>query len=258
MGIVLYKLKQHNNSLVPYIPIMKCANKGINENLIRLSFPLLNEGSYVTNQVAWNDYKLTYEVSNGITLKTFTFVRDPLDHFVSGLSHSIFFTFHPPPLIAPLNMTTIQRYYDNFLFGDWYELQFFDYALPMSGTYFRLQPDIVGRLETFDHDWKNIIMPTYGLLSPYDFNLGDHPTSVNHPRKHGNDEVNRDPMNVRASLQDLWRTHPKYLRSLCYLLLIDYVCLPLYSLPPGCEYLEPLRMKAAQAVKLGVKLDFEV
>jgi hypothetical protein len=49
---------------------------------------------------------------------------------------------------------------------------------------------------------------------------------------------NSDPNNARTALLELFREDVRYKRMVCQLLLLDYVCLPMYSLPKECEFLD--------------------
>ncbi len=46
----------------------------------------------------------------------------------------------------------------------------------------------------------------------------------------------------------------RYTKAVCHLLLIDYVCLPEYSLPENCHFLNASRELAVDALKKGVHL----
>ena len=43
--------------------------------------------------------------------------------------------------------------------------------------------------------------------------------------------------------------HQRFMRAICHLLLIDYVCLPMYKLPAECHFLNDARRAATEALK---------
>lgn len=206
---------------------------------------------------------------SGDGVRSFTFVRDPLQHFISGFVHSVYVTLRPPPVIAPLNESHVEQYLLDLILQRPMHLEMEDYMFPMSRTYLRFPADVVGRLEFFSEDWEHKIVPAYGITVPYDYHLGMHATSVNHPvrskasqshttastgeRHHEGGEreeaVDRDPMRARESLVALLHSHSHYLRALCHILLLDYVCLAEYELPLACAFLQPLRAEIQEHEK---------
>ena len=59
-----------------------------------------------------------------------------------------------------------------------------------------------------------------------------------------------------AALQELFISEPQYLRAICYLLLVDYVCLPMYVLPGPCQFLNATRRAAEEALAKGKEIPF--
>ena len=57
-----------------------------------------------------------------------------------------------------------------------------------------------------------------------------------------------DPNHFRLYYNKLLETKPEYLRAVCNLVLVDFVCLPFYKLPKGCEYLEDARQHAVKLI----------
>ena len=261
-GVILFKLK-HSAQIVPFVPILKCANKGITENLIQMSSTIDWTTDFITSREEYDRKFSTYlSSSGGDRVRSFTFVRDPIQHFISGFVHSVFVTFP----IAPLNESQVQQYLLDILLQRPTQLDMEEYMFPMSRTYLRFPVDIVGRLESFSEDWEREVVPAYGIAAPYDYRLGMHATSANHPagtgaaashsastkgeRNHGDDAaIDRDPLRARESLVALLRSQPHYLRALCHLLLLDYVCLPEYELPLACAFLQPLRTEIQREEK---------
>ena len=46
----------------------------------------------------------------------------------------------------------------------------------------------------------------------------------------------------------------RYMRAVCQLLLVDYVCLPSYPLPTECSFLNDSRNAAMEALSRGVMI----
>ena len=89
---------------------------------------------------------------------------------------------------------------------------------------------------------------------------------------------NSDPNNARVSLLQLLKENSRYgpicsfllgakfnqffvchlinryTRAVCHLLLVDYVCLPSYPLPPDCQFLNRSRATAMEALSKGVMI----
>ena len=255
--LIAFKLKS-SDILIPFIPVLKCANKGIKENLMLVSSPL-EPKDYFSTQEEWLNFSSNKDGgrSGGKAneIKAFTFVRDPLQHFYSGFAHSAFVTFYPPSLFPLFNESAAETVLQDLILQRPLQMQMAEYMFPMAASYLRFPADIVGRLESFAEDWQQQILPAYHLPFPYDFRLGDHPTSVNHPQQQdrgtGGD---RDPLGVRKSLAALFASKPRYLRALCHLLLIDYICLPGYDLPSECAFLTQMVERTRRALAAGVRL----
>jgi hypothetical protein len=153
---------------------------------------------------------------------------------------------------------------------------------PMAGALFEYNIGILGRLESFSSDWERLIMPTYGIGRPYNEDFGRHPTSVFHPhdKKRNLTEllslfVDRRSLardkgkkkdgkavpangqyvdNARNVLIDLLHSHPEYMRAICHLILVDYVCLPDYPMPKSCGFLNRTREAVIRSVRKGLMI----
>lgn len=109
----------------------------------------------------------------------------------------------------------------------------------MSGTFFNFKVDIVGHLETFKDDWYNKVVPVYPVLKkfmPFNFNIGNHATAVNHPANKGK-KNSLDPQLTRHFYKLLLQSEPNVVRAICHMVLMDFVCFPEYRLPAECEHL---------------------
>lgn len=96
------------------------------------------------------------------------------------------------------------------------------------------QPDLIGHLENMDKDWV--------LLTDY-LNLGGKPlrnandTHANHRESAG------DTLGLKNHLRDLFAKEPQYLRAVCRLILVDYICFTGYTLPPECTDMLPMYLQ---------------
>lgn len=177
---------------------------------------------------------------NTTDIKVFTFMRDPLSHFISGLVESHFRSFG----IKNRNMSdtflaqTIKsnqvgfkfahHMLDGILFDTDDNRKFISDHLA-DCTHFAVQsysliewkPDVIGYLENFQDDWQRV-NSFLGLNVTYQ----DSSPELSHPTV-------GDPMNLKASLLEVLHHMPKYMRAVCRLLMVDYVCLR-YTLPREC------------------------
>lgn len=191
-------------------------------------------------------------------LTIFTFVRDPFQHFESGLAQAGESTaFHNKKfnnvLDWKLNSTDEIKYYLNKLLD--FNIAFNEssdmrlnalvHIYPMAGVLMDHDFDFIGRLETFQSDWNETIVPQYNLSIPFDLAEGLHASAINHPSRipvSPNASSSRiDPQNVRLYYRLLLKQEPSYARAMCNLVLVDYVCLPSYKLPRECKFLHDAR-----------------
>ena len=91
------------------------------------------------------------------------------------------------------------------------------------------------------------VLPLYNLTwIPFDYSLGAHATSVHHPTMKNSSKTNGDEFRLRYQYRALLQTQPEYARAICHLVLIDYVCLPKYTLPKYCQFLESIRSEGVR------------
>lgn len=171
--------------------------------------------------------------------RVFTFVRDPLSHFTSGLVELNFrhlgFGNHPVNSSAlqaaiqknQVGAVYVQQLIECFLFQDIEKLRKFINITEVA--HIGLQaPAIhhwsvrfVGMLETHETDWKRLNQ-YLGSTIPYERRKGAHMSS-------------QDPLGFKAAMNSLLDRDKRYLRALCRVLLADYVCLRhLYAMPAVC------------------------
>ena len=177
--------------------------------------------------------------------RSFTFVRHPISHFVSGVVEAHFRKLglgsHPkknPALqaqfdehrvnisdartilsaILRLDEATVSQYLSA---TEHYSVQ------SQSLNYWK--PEFIGSLENMAKDWGN--------LNRY---LGTNITF----RNYAVHDTSKDPMNMKASLIALLKSEKKYVRALCRILMVDFVCLmDIYKLPPECADMLPSVVK---------------
>jgi len=127
---------------------------------------------------------------------------------------------------------------------------------PMSGVLFSFPIQNLGHLESFDEDWNRILTRLNGGQPiPYDYKFGMHKTSVNFPTDKGKSKTSannsKDPNNARVSLLKLMKEDLRYTQAICHLILVDYICLPSYTMPVECQFLNQTREAAIAAVHAG-------
>lgn len=168
-------------------------------------------------------------------VKTFTFLRDPLGHFLSGLVESYFKKLGAgskpnmtSALVARMNgrrasYHKARKILDSLIFGNDHmflirELAQSNHFSVQSYSLLKWKPMVIGYLENFDADWIRI-NKALGVNISY-FPRSEHPTS-------------NDPMNLKHSLLAVLNKQPRYMRAVCRLLMVDYICLQ-YQLPDVC------------------------
>jgi hypothetical protein len=262
-GVVVYYC---NKSTISYARILKCSSEGIKANLELICSNISNSNSIKNNgdKNAQKQKFVTIEYNTqsklGIAFgrdffPVFTFVRDPFEHFISGFVESVWGTYGNVKELdgspKKLNVSFVKSLLDDLLLFNYtklWPLDGFKHLFPMTNIFFKFHINIIGQLESFEDDWNHKIRPVYNISQPYVKSFGQHPTSVNHPfaeeekRKNNNSQINMpknsDPNNARTALLELFREDVRYKRMVCQLLLLDYVCLPMYSLPKECEFLD--------------------
>ena len=242
-GIVVYW--NANNDPVVYAKIWKCANEAIRTNM---GMQLMTKKSKNTKALGYSvksrfEHIMARDFMNKYTPRkhgynnTFTFVRDPVSHFVSGLAESVWRSFNGGNTTVTTQM--VANYMKSFLNFQYKSLKWIEHTFPMSGAFFQHNISFVGQLESFDDDWQ-ILHSKYNLFRAFDKNLGVHPSSD-------------DPNGAKTAIRLLLAQEPQYLRALCQLLMVDYVCFSTYTLPPGCDHLDPIRREGGRLLVADTK-----
>jgi len=247
-GCVIYMYGKVSTP-VTYCKIWKNANEAIRKNLWLLVMkpchtkrchPIYRENAFYprglveTPSYGETENILRYYSKNKLKstkeLQTFTFLRDPLDHFVSGLSESMHRTAYSgvsySRLLRNVTTDTLSMYISSFLQikapvkGP--HLKEPQHFYPMAGVFMEWPIHHVGFLEDFSSGWDHI-RSVYGITEAYNSSHGIKRTTE------------KDPSNVRSSFKELAAKKPKFLRAICHMIMLDYVCFPKYKLPEECK-----------------------
>jgi len=238
-----------NNTPVFYTRIWKNANSGIRTSFF-VNNRANNRGNFCpkggTNctpvdfdylEENYETVAREHEIKTNNSIKSFSFVRRPLSHFQSGLTE-YFWLWNlrannaPGDAIGKLDPEKLQRFLHALIdvtkpppdkvFTP-YESRRINVAhvFPQA-TVFREKygPHLIGRLETFDEDWRSI-EKEFGITSPMKKELGKRQSSA-------------DEAQVIPAWNQLLSQRPEYLRALCWLLLPDFFCYN-YPLPTECQ-----------------------
>jgi len=263
MGVTIYYKKWQP---IPYVKLYQCAETPIMETLYAISrYPKVKDSkgshsklspavtqsaksqSHMRLLIAANPHLSSNESFESMKShpKVFTFVSDPLERFYAGYQDSVLKLYFKTQPDAIINTTTIKQKIELILEHEQPLPATYQNLYPMSGAFFDFDLDIVGRTDTLIDDWNHKICPAYGL------HCKKSRTSAAGSHDLVAWQLPSDRHAVRPALDALFSQEPKYLRAICYLLLVDYVCLPSYSLPVGCQYLNQTREAAQLALSKG-------
>lgn len=140
----------------------------------------------------------------------------------------------------------------------------------VSAPFFYYNFTMVKHLSTFQEDWETV-RQRFGFKFELDMDIGRHEdTAIHHPAllipavlqanatassranltlHDGMNETGPGPISLAAAddalhvnsrLRALYAAKPEYIRALCRVLMIEYVCLPEYEMPPACRTVEML------------------
>ena len=173
-------------------------------------------------------------------LRSFTFVREPLEHFISGLVESYFrgLGFGPHPQLkgekhmesfakavtanqVDMNMTI--HIVNNLIYGQNHlflknNLKQWKHFYPQFFAIRKWQPEFVGYLDEFDEDWAR-------MQSKLNVNI-KYSSDMSHITQ-------GDVFGFKKTLKRLFQEDHRYMRAMCHLLIRDYICLG-FDLPVAC------------------------
>lgn len=228
----------NEGSPVTFVMIWKCANDAIRKNLMayEANRPVLNPRNasqkLIDKKESHKASEFRRKIGDQFGLKSppksFSFAREPISHFISGISEYYWRNYKNSristeelqrKLNGMLEFTQLNEKKDSIKERSRKYILWHFFA--MAGI---LKQDYnigyLGKLESFDEDW-GIINRLYNVNVTINRTLGWH-------------ESSDDPNGVKAAFKDLFKRDIRYKKALCQLLYIDYVCFN-YELPSECQ-----------------------
>jgi len=225
-----------------YVTIFKAGNNNIRGNLQHFSGTPPEDISVKGYCPLWTpqqaEQRLRAERWTASSTPSFSFVREPLGHFMSGLAEAYYRSLHekynirryrnrgwePPDELSTVDM--VKSLIRDQLRGGRVQIFEREHYYPMAGV-LHLWPDVsfIGRLEHFDRDWRRVNTLYDTAMTTYDKAVGAHMSS-------------NDPNLIKKHTLQLLEEYPAYKRALCHLLLVDFVCFE-YALPEECANISP-------------------
>lgn len=250
-----------SNKPIVYVNVWQAWSDEIKENLA------LNEiiEKQDINLESGDDKHIRYKIINGVTaayepyvldynrllrkksfnntqgIGAFMFVREPISHFLSGIS-DYHYLYKKRPRDEPFSTGDLKKEIIAILNGkkyiDWVDELQYSRALPMVGSLWKnLKIKFIGRIEHMEKDWDNF-QKFYGVeLLPLNMSMSFRPKAV------------VDPLGVMKAFEKLVNYAPYYVRALCNILYLDYEVFG-YRLPTMCNSLDEVstpEMRLAQS-----------
>lgn len=219
-----------SNRPIRYITNWKAANMNVRANLYRgervsKGYRREEASANHTLDVRYRDAITRSLVQRfGFTdifdIPAFTFVREPYDRFVSAMVEVYYRLHRKRSMTLQDGHVTASIIEEDFIklldFGQAMRTAWM-HIFPMAGILHAGAPVIVGLLESFSDGWTEVNQ--YYSVKLKFLNLTSHASSS-------------DVLGVRMALSTLFRHDSRYLKAICTLLEIDYICFPYYSKSP--------------------------
>ncbi len=164
-----------SNSTQCYVPIEKCAHSGIVKNLMQMTEQFASRVSRMSDIEDGHQPSelLPQLVQKHQHVPIFTFIRDPLGHFLSGIAEAIMWQYYRKeklrrhhPDLAVHRTSEITKEHAEIILNNYVTfnrhinpLVAIEHTYPMSGVLFTHNLDFVGSLDSFDTDWETWVVP---------------------------------------------------------------------------------------------------
>jgi hypothetical protein len=247
-GVRLYKIK---NKHIVYLQMRKAGSEFINYNLETLAhipaagkteaYQSIEASNGAKNPDALKTLVKKFSVfPNKKSVKIFTFVREPIERFISAVNE-IYYRKHLPLNSAlntkssmyqqiidsnRLSMTNAKVLLDSILVGDLETLSRYvsvgaiSHLYPLTNNLGNWRLGYVGRIENITTEWK-FVEELYGIKLPLNKKFNRHRSSM-------------DEFAVKRTLMKVIRQDDMYLQALCNLYRRDYECFQI-PYPFGCN-----------------------
>ena len=176
------------------------------------------------------------EYNKDVKLNVFTFLRDPYSRFLSGMSEIVEREEDQDqqiPVVEKFDVDDAKVFFRDLLscqLKGRFDTDLIAHISPqmrfLQSSLFGNETLYIGQVEHMVDDFATI-MTKIGIPEKYRSMDPDH-------HLNGHVATRSDKLHVRESFRDLFVKEPQYLRALCWLLIPDYICIPVYQVPAAC------------------------